>query len=306
MKGKATAPILVVDLGFSAAKYKFGDQKGRVTSALRRHDDTIIVGDEALRGTGSSYLKTPEELVKFYPNFVGHISGLLGITDKVDVSIGLPYEFWKNEMQKTGSEISAIDQLQKSLVGGVIRKVHVYPQGRGGIVSHLTDEKVASEGNLLAIDIGFNTIIATLYSVKTQKTIWDQTYYKKGIHTMVKDYLLPKIKNHLPGRSPTPVELSHFLETRFIQFGFEQIDIGPEIDASAERYASDTLSEIVNDLRAHVGVTASFSEVLMFGGGTHYLPEVKSETIKMTKLPEPEFANARGFEILAQNHAEEG
>jgi plasmid segregation protein ParM len=217
----------------------------------------------------------------------------------------LPYEFWKFEHEKGPNESSAIVTLQKNLTGGNISKVHVFPQGRGGIVAYLTAPKISVTGNLLAIDIGFNTIIATLYSVTEQKTIWDATYYKKGIHRMVTEYLHPKLKHLMPGRSVTPVELSHFLESRFIQFGFDRHDIGPEIDASAERYATDTLGDIVADLQAHVGVAATFDEVLLFGGGTHYLPEINSKNVKITKLVDPEFANARGFEQLTQNQSEE-
>jgi len=302
MTGKTATPILVVDLGFSAAKYKFGGLIGRTASALRRFGDDMIVGDRALDKSGSNYLKTPAELVKFYPEFVSHVVELVGVTEKVELSVGLPYAFWKSEKEKTGTEISAIDQLKKGLVGENISKVHVFPQGRGGIVSYLTDSAEVPEGNLLAIDIGFNTIIATLWSTDLQKTLWDATYYKKGIHQMATQYLFPKISHHLSGQSPTPVEISQCLEKRCLGSGFSKIDIGPDIDSCANLYATDTLSDIVADLQAHVGIAASFSEVLFFGGGTHYLPELNSDTVKMTKLPEPEFANARGFEVLAQNH----
>lgn len=305
MRSKSAVPVLVVDLGFSAGKYRFNGVEGRVASAFRRHDDAIIVGDEALRGTGSNYLKTPEELVKYYPNFVSHIAKVAGVTSPVSLSIGLPYEFWKYENEKGDDDSSAIMRLKKTLAGGNISKVHVFPQGRGGIVSYLSTAQVPEKSNLLAIDIGFNTIIATLFSVKEQRTIWDATYYKKGVHRMVTEYLYPKIKHLMPGRTATPVELSHFLEERFIQFGFDRHDIGPEIDTSADCYAKDTLGDIVNDLQAHVGVAATFGEVLMFGGGTHYLPDINSQTVKVTKLSDPEFANARGFEILAAHHAEE-
>lgn len=305
MRAKSTVPVLVVDLGFSAGKYRWKEVEDRVPAAFRRTNDTIIVGDDALRGTGSNYLKTPEELVRYYPNFVSHIAGLVGVAEKAELSIGLPYEFWKNELEKGQHPSSAIVQLQQELKHDHFARVHVFPQGRGGIVSYLANSKTPINGNLLAIDIGFNTIIGTLYSVKEQKTIWDATYYKKGIHRMVTEYLHPRIKHLTPGRSANPVELSRFLEDRFIQFGFDRHDISPDIDAAAQIYATDTLKDIDADLKAHVGVTARFDEVLMFGGGTHYLPEITSANVKITKLKDPEFANARGFEVLAKNQAEE-
>lgn len=304
MRGKSAVPILVVDLGFSAGKYRWKGAENRVPSAFRRTANTIIVGDDALRGTGSNYLKTPEELVKYYPDFVSHISGLVDLSEKAVLSIGLPYEFYKNEKEKGDHPSSAIVQLKQTLAGGHITHVHVFPQGRGGIVSFLSGMKNEYAGNILAIDIGFNTVIGTLFSVREGKTIWDATYYKKGIHKLVTEYLYPRIKHLVPGRSATPVELSRHLEDRFIQFGFERHDIGPEIDEAARSYAQDMLSDIVADLQGHVGVTASFDEVLIFGGGTHYLPEIEAKSIKITKLQDPEFANARGFEVLAAEHEE--
>ncbi|TSK09123.1 MAG: ParM/StbA family protein [Geobacter sp.] len=305
MRAKPATPVLVVDLGFSAGKFRWKDVEDRVPSAFRRTGEIIIVGDDALRGTGSNYLKTPEELVRYYPNFVDHIHEAAGVDEKADLAIGLPYDYWKNELEKGDHPSSAIVQLQETLKRKHFGKIHVFPQGRGGLVAYIADSKVAVEGNVLVIDIGFNTIIATLFSVKQQKTLWTATYYKKGIHRLVTEYLYPRIKDLTPGRSATPVELARFLEDRFIQFGFERHDIGPEIDAAAESYAADTLKDIDADLKAHVGVTARFDEVLLFGGGTHYLPDIHSSSIQITKLQAPEFANARGFEILAQKHAEE-
>ena len=304
MRGKTAVPVLVVDLGFSAGKYRWKGVEDRVPSAFRRTADNIIVGDDALRGTGSNYLKTPEELVRYYPNFVGHISSLVGLSEKAVLSIGLPYEFYKNEKEKGEHPSSAIMQLRQGLMGGHISQVHVFPQGRGGIVSFLSNLKTDYTGNILAIDIGFNTVIATLFSVREGRTIWDATYYKKGIHKLVMEYLYPRVKHLVPGRSTTPVELSRHLEDRFIQFGFDRHDISPEIDQSASSYAQDLLSDIVGDLQGHVGVMASFDEVLIFGGGTHYLPEIETKSVKITKLQDPEFANARGFEVLAAEHEE--
>jgi len=62
--------VFVCDLGFSALKWVYGEKKGRIISAYRRtHDGQILVGDDALLTAGSSYLKTVEDLVHFYPTF---------------------------------------------------------------------------------------------------------------------------------------------------------------------------------------------------------------------------------------------
>jgi len=301
-----TLPIFVVDLGFSAAKYKLGSKLGRVTSALRPIGDTYLLGPKALRDAGSSYLKTPEELVKYYPLFIDHVLAEAGVDAPVALSVGLPYGFWKHHAAKSAGQQSAITELQQVLKKGNVQSVQVFPQGLGGVVTYLNGLKEQPKGNVLAVDLGFNTIIVTLYSPEEGETIWDATYYKKGVHDMVTHFLWPKIGHHLPGKDLSPVELTKVLENGYIQIGFEQIDVRSEISQSAQKYAEITLGNIVSDLQAHSGVEATFSEVLFFGGGARYLPAIESGSITITTLPEPEFANARGFEILAQNQLKEG
>jgi hypothetical protein len=53
-------------------------------------------------------------------------------------------------------------------------------------------------------------------------------------------------------------------------------------------------------LQAHVGMHADFDQVLLFGGGAAFLKnELPAKNIKVVVLPEPEYANARGFQTLA-------
>jgi len=295
-----THKVLVVDLGFSNAKWKFGERYGREKSAFSRQDDTYIIGEEALYAAGSRYLKTPEELVKYYPHFVKHIMQVAGVSpeDRIILSIGLPYKFWKDEMQKPETEVSAISQLQQVLTKNQIEAVTVLPQGLGGLKTYLAGRQEDGD-NLLAIDIGFNTIIATLYSPRQQKTIFDGTFYKMGVHQMAVDQLLPKIGHLFPGRTLSPVELSYLLETGFVQHGFQRHPITAEINEAAQAYANDALGNILGELQAHRGAAATFSEVVFFGGGARLFSEINSKMVKVTVLDEPEYANARGFELMA-------
>ena len=50
--------IFVCDLGFSSAKWIYGEKKGRVTSAFRRQGDSLILGDDALVLSAASSGKT--------------------------------------------------------------------------------------------------------------------------------------------------------------------------------------------------------------------------------------------------------
>lgn len=68
--------MLVVDLGFSSAKWLCGDEKGIVRSCLRKsksdvhgypyRGDRYLVGETVLLETGSRYLGTVEQLADLY------------------------------------------------------------------------------------------------------------------------------------------------------------------------------------------------------------------------------------------------
>lgn len=300
--------VFVCDLGFSALKWKYGESKGRIVSAFTRQDRAIILGEDALLGTGSSYIKTPEELVRFYPPFVEQAASDAGIPAEADLvlAVGLPYGFWLNESAKDSSqEVSAIAQLKQTLSRGPFQIVFVFPQGLGGIISHLNGTN-GNSGNVLGIDIGFNTVISTLYSRKSGRIIYGETYYKRGVHQMAVKLLLPKIANYIPGRSLTPVEISYLMEKGYIQYGLDQIDLKPEIEQASRVYMEDTLADIVGDLRAHLGGAGDFTEVVFFGGGARLFKGISSHKVQVTIIPDPEYANAGGFEQLALNRLAKG
>ena len=293
--------VFVCDLGFSALKWKHGDSTGRIVSAFMRQDKGIVFGEDALLGAGSSYIKTPDELVRFYPAFVDQASkhARLSADAELALAVGLPYGFWLHESAKDASrEVSAIEQLKQALRRGPFRHVFVFPQGLGGIIAHLSVHEGTSS-NVLGIDIGFNTVISTLYSRKSRKIIYGETYYKRGVHQMAVKLLLPKIAHCVPGRSLTPVEVSYMMEKGYIQYGLERTDLKQEIELASSIYMKDVLADIVGDLRAHLGGAADFTDVLFFGGGARQFKGISSHKVDITILPNPEFANAAGFELLA-------
>ena len=49
--------VFVCDLGFSSAKWMYEERQGRIISAFRYDGDNLLVGEEALLSSGSSYLK---------------------------------------------------------------------------------------------------------------------------------------------------------------------------------------------------------------------------------------------------------
>jgi len=311
--------IFVVDLGFSSAKWLNKTEKGMVSSCYRKTkgdsiesyrygDDVYIVGEKALLETGSQYIRTVEELVEMYPLFVGVCLTKSKTTENLStLVVGLPYEFWRLESDKARRGklssirelISELESLEINSHNFTFENVYIYPQGLGGIKAYIANNEC--KGNILGIDIGFNTIIYTLYSCEEKEILYGKTFYKKGLHEMAVNKLLPTLqKKGFGGKSFTPIEINYIVKTGYIQSGFDKIDLTPEIEDASMEYIEEMLGLIIGDLKAHGGVV-TFDTVLFFGGGARLIKDrIKSEKVKIEVVPEPEFANAVGFEIKAQ------
>jgi len=288
--------VLVVDLGFSSAKYMHGDTKGRVPSAFRSQAGGYIFGEEALVKAGSSYLKTPEELIRYYPEFVSICMKRVGIQNEdVRLAVGLPYLFWLMENRAGG----AVEHLSQSLAKGNIKSVAVLPQGLGGVRAYLESVKGKADGNILAVDIGFNTVIFTLFSVAEGRIIYGNTFNKRGIHQMANDHVLPRIAHLAPARTFTPLEISVLVERGQLQYGFETFDIRGEVHQAAQEYVKAVLDDIYGEIQAESGTYATEPNLLLFGGGAALLSGSLPGDAPFTILSEPEYANARGFNLLA-------
>ena len=314
--------MFVVDLGFSRAKWLHNSEKGTIRSCFRKsksgmeglsyRGDRYLVGERALLETGSRYLRTVEELVEMYPLFVSACAQKAGIRQDDTLIVGLPYDYWKAEAAKAKKGAAgAIGALQSSLtrIEGEstldFGQVAVYPQGLGGIKAYLHGNPSVS-GNILAVDIGFNTVIYTLYSCSQGEILAGKTFYKKGIHDMAVNGLFPEIQGHIQGKTLTPLEIDYIMQTGALQVGFDRIDITPEIGEAARAYVNDLLALVTGDLKAHGGVVA-FDTVLFFGGGARLLTgKIESSRVKVVVMEEPEFANAIGFRIRAEKSAASG
>lgn len=314
--------VFVVDLGFSSAKWLNEKGEGMVASCYRKtkedrldsysyREESYIVGERALLETGSQYIRTVEELLEMYPLFVSVCikkSDEFYISNGKDtLAVGLPYEYWKAETEKVWKgKKNAINQLVNDLSDFTVNsksyqfsQVHVYPQGLGGIKAYLAQNEC--KGNILGIDIGFNTVIYTLYCCEEKEILTGKTFYKKGLHEIAVSKLLPILQSKgFSGKSFTPIELNHVIRTGFVQSGFDKIDLTPEIREASDEYFSDTLQLIIGDLKAHSGVV-TFDTIVFFGGGARMLTNrVKSEKVKVEIVPRPEYANAVGFMLKAQ------
>jgi plasmid segregation protein ParM len=308
--------MFIVDLGFSSAKWLHVDKKGTVRSCFRKsksdvegylyRGDRYLVGERALLETGSRYLRTVEELVDLYPLLVSVCAHKADISQDDTIVVGLPYDYWKEEVTKARKgAANSIDSLRNSLkhIAGDsavdFGQVIIFPQGLGGIKTYL-NANPSSSGNILAVDIGFNTVIYTLYSCAQGEILTGRTFYKKGIHDMAVNNLLPEIQGHIQGKTLTPLEIDYTMRAGMLQVGFDRIDITPEIEEAARTYVNDLLGLVMGDLKAHGGVVV-FDTVLFFGGGARLLNgKVESSRVNVVVMEDPEFANASGFRIKAE------
>lgn len=185
----------------------------------------------------------------------------------------------------------------KSQTGGSIKGVGVFPQELGGLRDYLDGLPERPSGNVLGIDIGFNTIIFTLFSPQRKQIIHGKTLNKRGVHQMSTSFLLPSIKSLAPSGTFTPVEIAFLIEKGYLQYGFKRHDVTKEIQESGVAYIEHIIWDIQVELQAHVGMHADFDRVLLFGGGAAFLKnELPARNIEVVVLQEPEYANVRGFQ----------
>lgn len=285
----------VCDLGFSSAKWMFGKKKGRVISVYQdRGDGTPLLGEDALDNPGGvAYIRTPQHLVKYYPFFLEKCLDEAKVKGEVKVGVGLPVQFYEEQQKIKGG---AIDVLHDSLLSDRVKEVKILPQGIGGIRSYLITDGKDKSGLILGVDIGFNTIIYTLYDPQRSKVVFTDTLYKRGISQLAANYLMPKIADFTSGLSMTPVELSKLMELGYLTVGTDRHDLMPEIKSASQEYVTNILTEIMEDVRANISVTRPLETIVFFGGGaTHLKGKIGSDKVEVKVLPEPEYANARGF-----------
>jgi len=286
--------VFVCDLGFSSLKWVYGEKRGRVVSAYRRNHEGLVVGEDALLTSGSSYLKTLEDLVHLYPDFVSEAAATAMVPAGTPLVVGLPYGAWVAEKDKGAGVVKT---LTKVLNASGWPDVRVLPQGLGGVRLFLSQNQEQT-GNILAVDIGFNTVIFTLVDGVSHSIVYGDTFYKRGVHQMATQLLLPTIRDLAPSRTFSPVEISYLIERGYVQYGFERHDITGEIEKAAKVYIDDVLRDISGELQAHLGLKASFETVLVFGGGAILIRDIiQAKKVSIEILHEPEYANALGFAL---------
>ena len=112
-------------------------------------------------------------------------------------------------------------------------------------------------------------------------------------------FLLPRIKDLAPSVTFTPVEIAFLIEKGYLQYGFEWYDVTREIQEYGVAYIEHIIRDIQGEFQTHVGMHADYDRVLMIGGGAAFLKNaLPARNFEVIVRPEPEYANARGFQTL--------
>lgn len=279
--------ILVVDLGFNSAKYICGAQKGRVPSAFRCKPGGYVYGAEAMLRSGFSYLKTPAELLRHYPEYVKLCRKLAGAQDRdVKLAIGLPARYIIGS--RPGD---CVYQLKQALLDEGFGDVHILSQTFGGIIS-FTDEIERPRGNTIVVDIGFNTVFFTLFSEDCGGCIHAKALKKRGISQLAVELVLPRIAHLLSFRTCTPLEISRLMERGEINSIFETIDIRSYFQPAAQEYVRALFDDIQGEIESEEDLPpVDDLNYVLIGGGAALLSGSLPANMPFTILNEPEWVS---------------
>ncbi len=298
--------IFVCDLGFSAAKWKFGDKEGRFFSAIatdkRGHK---VYGDEAMFSPTPSYLLSCEDLIDRYGEMclaAVDQSGCDLPAEELHIVVGVPLEYYEAEQErKNGGNLGL---LRKNLLDEGFGEATVLPQGLGGVYLWCS-QNPNHKGNILGLDIGFSTIIMSLYSPQFKKIIYSATKYSHGVRRLGQEYLSPKIASLTPSRTLTPPALCMIMEKGVINYGMNKYDVTTQLEEAVGEYVEQTLREVASELRSNVGEAMDFDSILFFGGGARHINgriDSGESSKNFVVMNEPELANARGFMMIAEEN----
>lgn len=178
----------------------------------------------------------------------------------------------------------------------------VLPQGLGGVV-FWSGQNPDHVGNILALDVGFSTIIMSLYAPKSGKIIYSSTKFNHGVKRLGNEYLAPKIASFAPSRTLTPPSLCMIMERGVISYGMNKQDVTQQLNEAVGEYVAQTLEDVVSELKANVGEAMDFDTLLFFGGGARHIDGRvgdKDSPCNIVIMEEPEMANARGFKAIVE------
>lgn len=251
-----------------------------------------VVGERALsHKRGCYYIRTVDELVRYYPLFVREVERRLGKTfDRVVVS--LPLDVYVSERTKMDlGKTNLITTLERSFEGKI---AGVGPQGIAGLQALLEKGEVEPKSTLL-IDGGFNTVNTAVLdddlNVLTYKTFTDEI----GIRNLIEDFFVEElIKSGFSGISTNLVVLKEIFLSGKIDTGLEVVDITPEKERALQRFLQRFFRKITGEIKR---AGTDYDQIVILGGLSYYLAPDLIETTKDLYIAKEgaEFLNVEGL-----------
>jgi len=272
-----------------------------VTSAFGTH----LTGEEAVkfdpgdtRQEFSDWILTDKFMSLFY-SALGRLTDATQFT--VNLGVGLPiadFERYKEVLKARllgRHEFTIQDRYQQV---AKVESVRVLPQGWGGVMCLLLDDNgrvvnpdIAHQ-RVAVVDVGGRTV--NYLSVDGLTDIPAESRgTRRGAWNVVRE-LRQFLKSSYPDLAELPDHrLMQAVTERVIYNGDESVDLNPVVNPILD----DIGLEIVNTARQYWGNTAAtFRKVLVIGGGAYLWGETIKQAFPQTVvLPEPEYANARGY-----------
>jgi len=317
------------DGGFYATKAVCGDKRvtfpsfvtrpaeslfslnGHTTMIVASEHGRYLVGQEAVKKgvTGArketaAWIQSPEYLALLF----GALSELTEATQAtINLVTGLPLADYQRDRAALRDRLLGVHQFVREGRRGQslkVESVRVVPQAWGAVLALLIDDRgrivrpELAKSKVAVLDVGGHTV--NYLSVDGLSDIPSETQGTErgawNVVRAVRDYL--DVSHPGLNRMQDHAVMQAIVEGYTFDAG-ERVDLRPIVKPIID----DIGQEIVDTAAQYWGPgAATFRQVVVCGGGAYLWGEhVKRAFRQAAVLPEPEYANARGFHNFAAN-----
>lgn len=280
--------ILSVDFGFGNVKAVTDGSRVIFRSIFAHSGNGEVFVSDPMRDSRVFSPQTVEDLAELYPVVVREAMRRVMVREVQTVACGLPLQSWVAARELR----HVIAERIRSGVG--VEDVRVYPQ--------TASCAWLCEGDVLVIDIGFNTVISCL--MRGREIFHSRTYYRHGAVVLAE-----RVNSHierilsLTGRTLSPGELDAVVMTGRFQSGLDVHDLSGFVHDARKRYIYETIHMVIKDIKVDLSGAVSFSNLLVVGGLAGDV-KLHSERVNIMVPVDAIFANANAFLLRAREEDE--
>ncbi len=315
--------ILIVDFGFGYTKSIFKQKKIKIPSLVSNYipkkeslvstiqvtpiqmDDLFyLFGNDVniIESKFKIYSRNIDFIINFYPLAIQSSISKIGITpEKIEyLAIGLPPENLNLENAEKLKERITNVKINKKRFPWTKSRIFIFAQGQGAFVDakkQLKKEIKADSGFLL--DIGYNTLLAIPF--KEGKILPQYKQYDRfGVSGIIDEFFNPLIISKYEIKLDRN-EINEVFKTGILHLGpGNKINVENEIKTAVKMYITAIQSQLEEDFRKEIPKAEKF---IIAGGGSYRIKDHLDPSWKkiLKVIEEPEFSNARGYQIMAQN-----